>query len=128
MIWKQIPVQKKIRIFQLPAALILSLILALSFSCNTSTETVAGLSLDSLNQADAKMQAYVDEGKFQLDDPVADYIPEFAETKVWVDGEEVAQQEAFTIRHLLTHTAGFCYGWDGSHVDSLYARASPEGL
>lgn len=178
---------KKIRILQLPAVFILSLILALSFSCNTSTETVAGLSLDSLKQADLKMQAYVDEGKlpcvatviikdgktihqniygfahigeekmleddaifriysmskpitaaalmilydegkFQLDDPVADYIPEFAETKVWVDGEEVDQQEAFTIRHLLTHTAGFCYGWDVSHVDSLYARASPEGL
>jgi hypothetical protein len=49
--------KKKIRIFLLPAAIILSLILALSFSCNTSTETAARLSLDSLNQADAKMQA-----------------------------------------------------------------------
>ncbi len=69
-----------------------------------------------------------DEGKFQLDDQVAKYIPDFEETEVWVDGEEVAQQEPFTIRHLLTHTAGFCYGWDVSHVDSLYAQASPGGL
>jgi CubicO group peptidase (beta-lactamase class C family) len=40
----------------------------------------------------------------------------------------VEQEEKFTIRHLLTHTAGFCYGWDVSHVDSLYAQASPDGL
>ena len=31
-------------------------------------------------------------------------IPEFEETKVWVNGEEVEQQEAFTNRHLLTHS------------------------
>ncbi|TFH22902.1 MAG: class A beta-lactamase-related serine hydrolase, partial [Bacteroidia bacterium] len=172
---------------QLPLAVLLSLILAVSFSCNTPSNTVAGLSVDTLNLADALMQSYVDEGKlpcvsiliikdgqtvhqrtfglanieenraleedaifriysmskpitaaalmmlydkgkFQLDDPVKNYIPEFEDTKVWVEGEEVDQQEDFTIRHLLTHTAGFCYGWDVSHVDSLYAQASPGGL
>ena len=178
---------KKITSLHLTVAIILSLILTVSFSCNIASETNAGLSLDSLNVADAEMQALVDEGKlpcistmilkdgevvhrlttglanmeenrvleedaifriysmskpittaalmilydegkFQLDDPVAGYIPEFAETKVWVDGEEVDQQEPFTIRHLLTHTAGFCYGSDVSHVDSLYAQATPSGL
>jgi len=172
---------------QLPLTIILFVILAISFSCNTPSDTVAGLSIDTLNLADAKMQSYVDEGKlpcvsiliikdgqsvhqrtfglanmeenrameedailriysmskpitaaalmmlfdegkFQLDDPVKNYISEFANTEVWVDGEEVEQQENFTIRHLLTHTAGFCYGWDVSHVDSLYAQASPGGL
>lgn len=78
--------------------------------------------------AAALMMLY-DEGKFQLDDPVEGYIPEFKETKVWEDGKEVAQKEPFTIRHLLTHTAGFCYGWDpGSHVDSLYNNASGGGI
>ncbi len=178
---------KRIKSVQLPLAVILSLILSISFSCNNPSKTVAGLSVDTLNLADAKMQSYVDErklpcvsvlvikdgqivhqrtfglasieeeraleedaifriysmskpitaaalmilydeGKFQLDDPVAGYIPVFENTKVWVDGEEVDQQEAFTIRHLLTHTAGFCYGWDSSHVDSLYNQVSPEGL
>jgi CubicO group peptidase (beta-lactamase class C family) len=178
---------QKNKSFQLRVALILSLIITISFSCNNSEETVSGLSLDTLTLADAKMQALVDggklpcistmilkdgkvvhrrtiglanieenrvleedaifriysmskpitaaalmilydEGKFQLDDPVAGYIPEFEETKVWVDGEEVDQQEPFTIKHLLTHTAGFCYGWDVSHVDSLYAQATPEGI
>ncbi len=69
-----------------------------------------------------------DEGKFELDDQVSKYIPEFENTTVYVDGEEVAQEEAMTIRHLLTHTAGFTYGWDpDSYVDSLY-NALPEGM
>ena len=177
----------RIKSLHLPLAILLALILTISFSCNNASETPSSLSVDTLNLADAKMQSYVDEGKlsgisvlvikdgetvhqrtfglahlaeervleedaifriysmskpitaaalmilydegkFQLDDPVATYLPEFEETKVWVDGEEVAQQEAFTIRHLLTHTAGFCYGWDVSYVDSLYAQASPGGL
>jgi len=178
---------KKNKSLQMPLLVVLVLILTISFSCNNASETLSGLSIDTLNLADAKMQSYVDdgklsgisvliikdgetvhqrtfglahlaeerileedaifriysmskpitaaalmmlydEGKFQLDDPVATYIPEFEETKVWVDGEAVPQQEALTIRHLLTHTAGFCYGWDVSHVDSLYAQASPGGL
>jgi CubicO group peptidase (beta-lactamase class C family) len=76
----------------------------------------------------AALMMLYDEGKFQLDDPVAQYIPEFSETKVWENGKEVPQQEPFTIRHLLTHTAGFCYGWDVSHVDSLYIKATSEGI
>jgi CubicO group peptidase (beta-lactamase class C family) len=163
------------------------LILTLLYSCKSSPEILAGLSVDSLEQADAKMRAYVDEGKlpcvanliikdgellhrniyglahigeekaleedaifriysmskpitaaalmilydegrFRLDDPVAMYIPEFADTKVWADGEEVDQVQAFTIRHLLTHTAGFSYGSGESYVDSLYRQASSEGL
>jgi len=76
----------------------------------------------------AALMVLYDEGKFQLDDPVKNYIPEFADTKVWVDGQEVDQEEDFTIRHLLTHTAGFCYGSGTSHVDSLYNQATPEGM
>ena len=77
----------------------------------------------------AALMMLYDEGKFQLDDQVAAYIPEFSDTKVWEEGKEVDQNEPFTIRHLLTHTAGFCYGWDpGSHVDSLYNSASTGGI
>ena len=39
----------------------------------------------------AALMVLYDEGKFQLDDPVKNYIPEFADTKVWADGEEVEQ-------------------------------------
>lgn len=77
----------------------------------------------------AALMILFDEGKFQLDDAVAGYIPAFENTKVWIDGQEVEQNEAFTVRHLLTHTAGFCYGWDpGAHVDSLYNNATPAGM
>ena len=77
----------------------------------------------------AALMILFDEGEFQLDDPVTDYIPGFSSTKVWVDGRELAQEEAFTIRHLLTHTAGFCYGWaPNSHVDSLYSQGAQGGI
>jgi len=66
-----------------------------------------------------------DEGKFQLDDKVSDYIPEFKETLVHQPGEDgpdfVPQVNDMSIRHLLTHTSGLSYGWDpNSYVDSLY--------
>ena len=58
-----------------------------------------------------------EEGKFQLDDPISKYIPEFASPKVlktfrYQDTSyttEPAQRE-ITIRHLLTHTSGIGYG------------------
>jgi CubicO group peptidase (beta-lactamase class C family) len=58
-----------------------------------------------------------EEGKFQLDDPISKYIPEFKNPKVlktfsyadttWTG--EPAKSE-ITIRHLLTHTSGLGYG------------------
>jgi len=63
-----------------------------------------------------------DEGKFELDDKVSSYIPEF--TGVMVYNAETQSLEspdnALTIRHLLTHTSGILYGWGQSYVDSLY--------
>jgi CubicO group peptidase (beta-lactamase class C family) len=76
----------------------------------------------------AALMILYDEGKFQLDDPVAMYIPAFGNTKVWVGGKEVDQNEPFTIRHLLTHTAGFTYGWGAGYVDSLYRVAQGQGI
>lgn len=172
----------------LPSFLILLGILLISTpSCNTSTNTSMGLSLDTLELADLRMQKYIDDGelpciatlvlkdgevahqgtfgmanieeerklkedaiyriysmskpitaaalmilydeeKFLLDDPVEKYIPEFKDTRVWVDGAEVDQEQLFTIRHLLTHTAGFSYGNGRSYVDSLYRVAAKAGM
>lgn len=64
-----------------------------------------------------------DEGKFQLDDKVSDYIPEFAGTQVYNTETKTLepQEKPITIRNLLTHTSGLTYGWDmNSYVDSLY--------
>ena len=53
----------------------------------------------------------MEEGKFGLDDPVAKYLPEFANTQVFSGGTADAPQfrparQPITIRHLLTHTTG----------------------
>lgn len=71
-----------------------------------------------------------DEGKFKLDDKVSDFIPEFAETKVYNAQTKTLEPQStpMTIRHLLTHTAGLTYGWDQkSYVDSLYRVTSASG-
>ncbi len=58
-----------------------------------------------------------EEGKFQLDDPISNYIPEFENTQVLTNfrysdttftSEPV--KRPITIRHLLTHTSGLGYG------------------
>jgi len=76
----------------------------------------------------ALMMLY-DKGKFQLDDEVSKYIPEFADTKVYnVQTKELEPQKSpMTIRNLLTHTSGLVYGFGNSHVDSLYRVASAKG-
>ncbi len=58
-----------------------------------------------------------EEGHFLLDDPIADYIPSFAETEVLTtyDSATLAYEtepvrRSVTIRDLLTHTAGIPYG------------------
>ncbi|WP_163326318.1 serine hydrolase domain-containing protein [Draconibacterium mangrovi] len=65
-----------------------------------------------------------DEGKFDLDDKVSDYIPKYADCKVYIPNENgfslELQENEMTIRHLLTHTSGISYGWNPSYVDSLY--------
>ena len=65
-----------------------------------------------------------EEGRFQLNDPVADYIPELADLKVLVDGNEVEARRPMTIRHLLTHTSGLSYGFAPDNViDQRYREA-----
>lgn len=64
-----------------------------------------------------------DEGKFQLDDKVATYIPEFKGTMVYNAETKSTEPQIneLTIRYLLTHTSGIPYGWDQkAYVDSLY--------
>lgn len=68
----------------------------------------------------ALMMLY-EEGRFQLNDPVSRFLPEWKDQKVWVEGDGEAMQTKLpdtpvTVRHLLTHTAGLTYG--GSLVPS----------
>ncbi len=65
-----------------------------------------------------------EEGVLRLNDPVANYLPEFKETKVLgQDGKLVPMARPMTIRDLLTHTAGLSYGFDGNFgIDQLYSQ------
>jgi CubicO group peptidase (beta-lactamase class C family) len=60
-----------------------------------------------------------EEGRFLLDDPIADFIPEFASAKVFeretAIGLELAELDRpITIRHLLMHTSGIAYDWSAA--------------
>ncbi|MGW1161506.1 serine hydrolase domain-containing protein [Streptomyces sp. NPDC002519] len=71
----------------------------------------------------------MEEGRFGLDTPVADFLPAFAEPRVYVDGcgPDVRTRPAerpLLVRHLLTHTAGLTFGFYHTHpVDALYREA-----
>lgn len=54
----------------------------------------------------------VEDRKIGLDDPLAEYLPEFAEIRVAGPnaGETVSCARAVTIRDLLSHTSGIAYG------------------
>ncbi|MBI1279746.1 MAG: serine hydrolase [Anaerolineaceae bacterium] len=70
----------------------------------------------------------LEEGRFNITDPVANFIPAFAKTKVCVGSDVmglqlVDQQPAMNIQHLLTHTSGLSYGsYFDSPVDEFYRR------
>jgi len=73
----------------------------------------------------AAMMLY-EAGCFQLDDPVAKFLPEFANTPVWAGGDApisqtVDQSVPMQVRHLMSHTAGLTYGFmNTTPVDALY--------
>jgi CubicO group peptidase (beta-lactamase class C family) len=52
----------------------------------------------------------VEDGKLQLTDPVARWLPAFKDVKVWTESGEVAAQRPMTVQDLLRHTAGLAYG------------------
>ena len=71
----------------------------------------------------AAMMLY-EEGKFQLSDPVSDFVPELKELNVMVDGELKPAENPMTMLHLLTHTGGLSYGFNPQDpIDKLYNEA-----
>ena len=73
----------------------------------------------------ALMMLY-EEGRFQLNDPVGEFLPEWSGTEVWVSGEHPdfktrPPDRAMTIRDLLSHQSGLTYGFtDDNPVDRAY--------
>ena len=62
----------------------------------------------------------VEQGKLSLDDPITDHFPEFNKLQVYEAGRTVVPKRPITLKHLLTHTAGFSYGWSEHPVDKAY--------
>jgi CubicO group peptidase (beta-lactamase class C family) len=70
-----------------------------------------------------------EDGKFNLDDAAAKYLPELKDMKVWAGGtEDSPQLEALkrpiTITHLLTHTSGLIYDFVGDDELTKLWRAA----
>ena len=72
----------------------------------------------------AAMQLY-EKGLFQLSDPISRFVPELADLTVLNgDGEEEPANGPITMQQLLTHTAGFSYGFDPDDpVDKKYRES-----
>lgn len=72
-----------------------------------------------------------EEGRFQLDDPIAKYLPELANLKLYVgegnDGNMILKDPARqpTVHDVFRHTAGFLYGGNGNRgIDRGYSEAA----
>ena len=81
----------------------------------------------------AVMMLY-EEGKFMLDDPISDYLPEFKNPKVFVkpanggDAYTIPAAREITIRDLLTHTSGLTYQWNEVLGEKYKAANVAHGL
>lgn len=84
------------------------------FRIYSMTKPITGVALMQLHE----------QGKFELDDRLDKYIPEFADLRVFnPEGDPTPPQRPITIRNLLTHTAGFGYVFTGHAVDQLTRQA-----
>ncbi|HEY0043976.1 MAG TPA: serine hydrolase domain-containing protein [Allosphingosinicella sp.] len=87
------------------------------------TKPVTGVALMQLWEA----------GRFRLDDPVSDYLPEFRTMRV-VAGEAAGKpgyrpaSRPITVRDLMRHTAGLGYGMREGPADVEYRKADPLNL
>lgn len=81
----------------------------------------------------ALMQLW-EQGRFRLDDPVAKYLPEFANVGVFAgvgaDGKAITRPPArpILIRDLMRHTAGLGYGVGDSVPEKLFRAENPLAL
>jgi len=104
-----------------------------------SSDTIARMYSMSKPITSVAAMILYEHGHFQLKDPVAKFIPSFADTPVYRGGSFQApvtepQTEPMRMWHLLTHTSGLTYGFHNSHAtDAIYRNAGfewgiPDGL
>lgn len=72
------------------------------------------------------LMALYEEGEFLLEDPIENFLPDFATMTVWSGGSDQAPQSrpalrSITVRDILTHTSGLTYGFMRQHpLDAIY--------
>jgi CubicO group peptidase (beta-lactamase class C family) len=74
----------------------------------------------------------VEQGKLTLDQPIGNLLPDLAAPQVLegfdASGEPITRpaRNAVTLRHLMTHTAGFCYDmWNGDFAKFMEKTGTP---
>lgn len=72
-----------------------------------------------------------EQGKFRLDDPLSEYLPEYATTKVFVGMDSAgnpilkAPDRPILIRDIMRHTAGFAYWAGDTYSEQMIAKIDP---
>lgn len=76
-----------------------------------------------------------EQGKFGLDDPLANYLPAFGKVKVLAggtgaDGKPTLRDPArpIIVRDIMRHTAGFSYGMRDTAADKIFHEVNPLAL
>ncbi len=65
-----------------------------------------------------------EQGLVNLQDPISQFIPAFAGTKVYAGGQLVSLAHPITVQDVLTHTSGITAGWPGNNpVYRLYRES-----
>ncbi len=82
----------------------------------------------------ALMQLW-EQGRFGLDDPLADYLPAFGKVQVLAggtgaDGQPLlrAPKRPIVVRDIMRHTAGFSYGMRDTAADKIFHTVDPLAL
>jgi CubicO group peptidase (beta-lactamase class C family) len=77
----------------------------------------------------------VEQGRIEVDQPLADVLPGFRDVRVLVAGAESAEDteplaDPIRMRHVFSHSAGFSYGFiePGSVIDQVYAAGGLDAL
>ena len=98
----------------------------------TTLETIYRIASMTKPITSLALMMLVEEGKIQITDPVADYIPSFGNLSVFTGGSSLKpvtapSREPMRVWHLLTHTSGMTYGFTYfDAVDDIYRRSGFE--
>ena len=91
-----------------------------------STDTIFGLASMTKPIVSTALMMLFEEGRFRLDDPISDWIPEYADHMVLErDGprqRRVAEARPVSIRHVLTHTSGLTLNANGAGLSEADRR------